>query len=40
MNADFDAEITFFYGAAHFAVPELTYLDKDIGVVDWLIGDE
>lgn len=33
-----DAEITIFEGAGHEAVPSLTYLDKDLGLIDWLIG--
>ena len=33
-----NAEITIFDGADHFTVPSLTYLDKSIAVIDWLIG--
>ncbi len=33
-----DAEITVFDGADHFSVPGLTYLDQNIGLIDWLIG--
>ncbi len=34
-----DAEITVFDGADHFSVPALTYLDADIDLVGWLIGN-
>lgn len=33
-----DAEITVFAGADHFSVPPLTYLDRDIDLIGWLIG--
>lgn len=33
-----DAQITVFDGADHFSVPALTYLDKSINLIDWLIG--
>ncbi len=32
------AELTEFEGADHFSIPRLTYLDKDIDLIDWLIG--
>ena len=32
------AQITIFNGADHFSVPSLTYLDKNIDLVGWLIG--
>lgn len=34
-----DAQITVFDGADHFSVPALTYLDKSINLIDWLIGN-
>lgn len=34
------AEITVFDGADHFSVPSLTFLDTNIDLVGWLIGDE
>lgn len=33
------AQITIFNGADHFSVPSLTYLDKNIDLVGWLIGE-
>lgn len=33
-----DAEITVFDGADHFTVPSLTYLDREIDILNWLIG--
>lgn len=33
-----NAKITVFDGADHFTVPSLTYLDKDIDLISWLIG--
>ena len=33
-----DAEITVFAGADHFSVPALTYLDRGIDLIGWLIG--
>lgn len=33
------ADITIFDGADHISVPSLTYLDENIHLVDWLIGN-
>lgn len=35
-----DVQITVFDGAGHFDVPELAYLDPDIGLVSWLAGND
>lgn len=34
-----NAQITVFNGADHFSVPALTYLDKNINLINWLIGN-
>lgn len=34
-----NAEITVFDGADHFSVPRLAYLDANVGLIDWLIGN-
>lgn len=34
-----NAQITVFDGADHFSVPALTYLDKNINLINWLIGN-
>lgn len=33
-----DSTITVFDGANHFMVPSLAYLDKSIGLIEWLVG--
>ncbi len=37
-DAGGSAELIEFEGADHFSIPRLTYLDKDIDLIDWLIG--
>lgn len=32
-----DAQVTVFDGATHFDVPQLTYLDKNIDLINWLL---
>jgi len=39
-NAGGDADITLFLDADHFEVPALTYLDEEINLVGWLIGED
>ncbi|WP_296070044.1 alpha/beta hydrolase-fold protein [uncultured Gemmiger sp.] len=38
-NAGSDAEITVFDEADHFSVPRLAYLDANVGLMNWLIGN-
>ncbi len=38
LESNADANITVFDGADHFTVPSLTYLDSEINLIGWLIG--
>lgn len=38
LESNADASITIFDGADHFTVPSLTYLDNEINLIGWLIG--